>query len=342
MKKSNTKLTIQANDKQAIEFPILELSAASSPTKGEVEGEPTVPTPVETKELLSEKYSPEFLELASPKLPTLSKKNRAKLLMQSPTKLHFYWSIGKNPYHTLNRAIGETGSYTLVLKLIKLRRDSEQIIPIETAGSYWFDVDADSQYVVELGFYATNRPFVKILRSNIVETPRKRPSRRPAESARWSISSRKFAEVLDNTGYSRDAFDVALVGDDVETAEVATHSAFAQFVDMPIADFSTFASEDLRYVMLALASGVSMDRIREQIDASLFDFISSSSVLLDESRALSALQEEFEFDANDLSEDEEIGDAVFGASIVNFPRRQRRYRRLLDTPHVSSAMLGRS
>jgi len=40
-----------------------------------------------------EVYSPVFKELASPKLPELSRENRAKLLMQSPNQLFFYWSV---------------------------------------------------------------------------------------------------------------------------------------------------------------------------------------------------------------------------------------------------------
>ena len=48
-------------------------------------------------ELKAEKYSPEFLELAVPKLPVLPKENRARLLMQSPNRLYFYWSVRDVP-----------------------------------------------------------------------------------------------------------------------------------------------------------------------------------------------------------------------------------------------------
>ena len=69
--------------------------------------------------------SPVFKALAEPKLPALSKENRARLLMQSPNRLYFYWSMHTNPFQTLNRALGkQTGSYTLVLKLVDLKRDA--------------------------------------------------------------------------------------------------------------------------------------------------------------------------------------------------------------------------
>ena len=65
-------------------------------------------------------------ELALPRLPELSKQNRARLQMQTPNRLFFYWSLGINPFQKLNRALGsQTASYTLVLKLVDLRRDRD-------------------------------------------------------------------------------------------------------------------------------------------------------------------------------------------------------------------------
>ena len=83
----------------------------------------------------AETHSRAFLELAEPKLPELTRENRARLLMQSPTRLYFYWSVGKNPFHTLNRAIGGgTGSYTLVLKLIDLKAIPKRYIRSNLTG----------------------------------------------------------------------------------------------------------------------------------------------------------------------------------------------------------------
>ncbi len=137
--------------------------------------------------------------------------------MQSPTRLNFYWSVKTNPFKTLNRAFGgKTGSYTLVVKLVNQKTGREEISPVEAEGSWWFDVDADSVYRAEIGFYAPNRPFVRVMFSNTVETPRKNPSPRRDYSADFAVSANQFAKVLDVSGFPQDAFEVALAGDDIE------------------------------------------------------------------------------------------------------------------------------
>lgn len=268
-------------------------------------------------------YSPEFLELVTPKLPSLSKANRGRLLMQSPNRLYFYWAVGKNPFHTLNRALGEGASYTLVLKLVNLRTDDEQIHPVDASGNWWFDVDADGEYRAEIGFYAVNRPYIRVLYSNTVATPRKSPSPRSADSAEWRVPSAKFAQVLDAAGFARDAFDVALAGDDWHAAEIATRSAFAQFTGKQHAEFTGIAADEMRYAMLALASGVKLETLRGRISERLYEILTALTDI-DPSKAMSVLKERFEFDAEEFDlDEEETGAAVFGSSLVNFPRRMR-------------------
>ena len=288
-----------------------------------------------SEELETEKYSPAFLELAVPKLPELPKENRAKLLMQSPNRLYFYWSVGKNPFHILNRAIGETGSYTLVLKLVNLKNDTEQVHAVDAGGSWWFDVDADSEYRAEIGFYATNRPYVRIMFSNTIATPRKTPSPRSADSAQWTVSADKFARVLDVAGFSRDAFDVALAGDDQQAAELATMSAFSQFIGKPHSEFAAFNIEEIRFALLALASGATLESLRGRISAALYAVLEANIAGLTGEDALAALKSHFDFEADDI-EEEELGSAVFGASLVNFPRKLKRNRKLSELTPFSS------
>ncbi|MBC7900505.1 MAG: DUF4912 domain-containing protein, partial [Saprospiraceae bacterium] len=275
---------------------------------------------------------------ATPKLPELPKENRAKLLMQSPNRLYFYWSVGKNPFHILNRAIGETGSYTLVLKLVNLKTDTEEIHAIDAGGSWWFDVEADSEYKAEIGFYATNRPYVRIMYSNTIATPRKTPSPRSADSAQWTVTADKFARVLDVAGFSRDAFDVALAGDDQQAAELATMSAFSQFIGKPHSDFAAFNIEEIRFALLALASGASLESLRGRISASLYAVLEANMANLTGEDALAALKAQFDFEADDI-EEEELGSAVYGSSLVNFPRRLKRNRSLSEMAPFSSFSL---
>ncbi len=313
---------------EAVEFSIAPEGVTSSPSRAASE-EPAVdeaPAVLETAPPVGEaERSPEFLELAAPKLPALTKANLARLLMQSPNRLFFYWSIGKNPFHTLSRALGQPGGYMLVLKLVDLRSDTEQIQPVDEKGSWWFDVDADGTYRAEIGFYAVNRPYIRILYSNTVSTPRKSPSPRSANSAEWRVPAAKFARVLDAAGFARDAFDVALAGDDWNAADTATRSAFSQFTGRAHSEFEPVAADELRYAMLALASGVGLAELRGLISERLFALLSSVAGL-DADNAMTALKDKFEFDADEFELEEEAEPAVFGASLVGFPRRPKRLR----------------
>src|SRR5688572_203273 len=98
----------------AVEFGLADEALLSSPTRRPEPPEMVDEAPAVTAVADSVERSPECLELSLPKLPSLNKGNLARLLMQSPNRLYFYWSIGKNPFHTLNRALGQAGNYTLV------------------------------------------------------------------------------------------------------------------------------------------------------------------------------------------------------------------------------------
>lgn len=267
--------------------------------------------------------SPVFKELAEPKLPVLPKENRARLQMQSPTRLYFYWSIKNNPFQTLNRAFGAgAGNYALVAKLCNRTRNREEIVPIEAEGATWFDVDADSTYRAEIGFYAAHRPFVRIMFSNTIETPRKSSSPRQDFSSDWAISANRFAQILDVSGYAQDAVEVALAGDDVEFAENATRNAFSQFIDSRKSDYSAADASEIRFILLALASGYSPENLRGQISKNLFAELQKNLENLSAERAFHVLQENFGEFTNETIGD--FGQTVFGASSINFPRFSKR------------------
>jgi hypothetical protein len=267
--------------------------------------------------------SPVFKELAEPKLPALPKENRARLQMQSPTKLYFYWSIKNNPFQTLNRAFsGNTGNYMLVARLINRTRNSEEIVLIESEGSTWFDVDAASSYQTEIGFYAAHRPFVRVMYSNTIETPRRSPSTRRDFSSDWAVSANEFSKVLDASGYAQDAVEVALAGDDFEFAENATRNAFSQIIGGQKSDFFAVDATEIRFALLALASGYSPENLRGQISKNLFSRLQENLENLSAEKAFSALQENFSEFADETVE--EFGQTVFGASSINFPRFSRR------------------
>ncbi len=326
------KATVQDKEGSSVEFAVFSEAGGlpASPSRPSekleaVEGTEgrTISDAIEPGVSLAD-YSEEFLELAVPKLPLLTKANHARLLMQSPNRLYFYWTLAKNPFHTLNRALGQAANYSLVLKLINLRTDAEEIHPVDAAGNWWFDVDPDGEYRAEIGFYAVNRPYVRVLYSNTIATPRKSPSQRPAEAAEWNVPAARFARVLDSAGFQRDAFDVALAGDDTIAADLATRSAFAQFSGTHFDEVAAVQGDEIRYAMFALASGVKLEQLRGLIGKRLFGILNQLADL-ESDRVLSALKERFEFEAEEFEiEGEESSSAVFGASLVNFPRRTRK------------------
>ena len=288
---------------------------------------------------------PIFKELAAPKLPELAKENRARLQMQSPNKIQFYWSIKHNPFQTLTRAFGgNTGNYRLVAKLVNQSTAREEFLPIEAEGSWWFNVDADSSYQAEVGFYAPNRPFVRVMFSNVLETPRKSPSPRVATDADWAISAHDFAEVLDSSGYTQDAFEVALAGDDIEVSNHATQNAFSQFIGAQETNAVEINAEEIRFALLAIASGYSLEDLRGHIGAELFAVLQKNADNLTVENALAALNDNFDVSMEEVELEEEfVGDAVFGASLVNFPRISKTKRTSPKTllPKSMTSDLGR-
>ncbi len=276
----------------------------------------------ETESTGEEIDDPIFKELATPTLPEIQKENRARLLMQSPTRIQFYWSIKHNPFKTLNRAFSGAENYRLVAKLLNQTNGREEVFPVDAEGSWWFNVDAASKYQAEVGFYAPNRPFVRVMFSNILETPRKSPSPRQASESEWAISAQKFADVLDYSGYSQDAFEVALAGDDFESSEAASQNAFSQFIGEEKLVFASFDGEEIRFALLAIASGYSIEDLRGQIGASLFEFLLENADKLIGENAFAALDEHFDISMEEIEVDDQefFGDAVFGASLVHFPK----------------------
>lgn len=279
----------------------------------------------------SEELSPVFKELAEPKLPSLREENRAFLQIQSPTRLFFYWSLKQSSYNTLRKALGNRANdYFLAIRLTNLNTNKEEIHQVGNKGSWWFNqIEADSKYRAEVGFYAQGRPFVRIIYSNTLETPRLKPSVNTDYQPYFAVTADQFAEVLDLAGYSEDAFEVYLQGDEPQIADEATQKAFVQLSGETQVDFSSVNVSELRYVLFALASGISLFALRGQVSSNLFEFLATLTEqnpdALTEEKVILALEEFFGFSPFEESIEEEFGaPAVFGASLINFPKQLRK------------------
>ena len=333
----------KAAEEKTIEFVADALEPVSSvSTSKVVEAETTAVIAEKTPaEIDFESRSPAFKELAMPKLPHLERQNRARLQVQSPHRIFFYWSLRSNPFQALQRSLGaETAGFTLVLRLIDIETEREELLPIDPEGSHWFNTEAGRSYRAEIGFYSTTRPFVRILFSNTITTPRKSPSPRAASESQWRVSSHKFAEVLDASGFQKDVFDVAIAGDDAASAERVTHSALSDLLGHSKYSLDGISPEEIRFALLAIASGQALEELRWKIGAALFAILQANAERLGAARAAAAMSEHFEIDDSEF-EEEEIGPAVFGNSLVHFPRRFKTRTRGEYTPVSSSAIAKR-
>jgi hypothetical protein len=265
-----------------------------------------------------------FMELAEPKLPKLERENRARLSMQTPNRLFFYWSTAANPFQTLRRALhNQASNYSLVLKLTDLKRNAEEIRPIEQEGSWWFDVEANGEYRAEIGFYSPSRPYIRIMYSNTVQTPRKSPSPHTADEAEWRVSSDRFAKILNVAGFTQDAFDVALAGDDAAATDTKTRKAFTGLIGSDAAAANDILADEIRYALLALAAGTTLESLRFRVGARLFAMLQANFGKLNAENALATVREHFGVEADEVLEEETLS-AVYGSSSVNFPRTLKR------------------
>jgi len=118
--------------------------------------------------------------------------------------------------------------------------------------------------------------------------------------------------------------------------EAATHAAFTQLVDEPNFGFQGIAADEIRNVLLLLASGVTLEALRSKISPALFAILQKRAASLSAERALGVLKAHFDLDADEVVEEEELGAAVHGASLVNFPRRLKTRRTPPKFQSVSS------
>lgn len=307
---------------KTIEFTSKEAATVTSSTSPvSVESRSAIKTPALTPaEIDFVSRSPAFKELALPKLPELEKQNRARLLVQSPNRVFFYWSLRSNPFQALHRSLDtDTAGFTLVLRLIDIESEREELKPIEPEGTHWFHTEAGRSYRAEIGFYSTTRPFIRILFSNTITTPRRSPSQRAATESDWRVTSHKFAEVLDVSGFQKDAFDVAITGDEPAIADAATRRAFEQLTG-DTRPLENTPAEDIRFALLAMASGRAVEQLKWRIGAELYNILQANADRFETERAAAAVKEHFQIDEVEFEEDE-IAATVFGSSAVNFPHR---------------------
>lgn len=135
-------------------------------------------------------------------LPELTARDDARLLVQSPRRLFLYWSFARDPRVVLRNALGALAEqFELGARLVDLE-DETIGAPFAAHGrEIWFDADPRCTYRAEVGFFAEGQPFVRVLASNIVQTPSDDVSPFVDESADFQIDAADFSRLLATSGF---------------------------------------------------------------------------------------------------------------------------------------------
>ena len=71
--------------------------------------------------------------------------------------------------------------------------------------------------------------------------------------------------------------------------------------------------------MMALAAGSTLEELRFKISPALFAILQANVASIEAGKAMNALTEHFDIDESEFFEDD-FGPAVYGASLINFPK----------------------
>ncbi|MDT7603802.1 MAG: hypothetical protein QOF61_1799 [Acidobacteriota bacterium] len=173
--------------------------------------------------------------LSGDALPELAARDDARLLVQSPHRLFLYWSFAHDQRIALRRAFGARAEqFEMGARLIALEDDAHGE-PVAARGhEVWFDARPRRRYRAEVGFFAGELPFVRVLSSNAVQTPSDSVSTLADDTADFQIDPTDFIRLLTTSGFGGIARDdaaniiAAATGVDADAARrVSPLSSFA-------------------------------------------------------------------------------------------------------------------
>lgn len=161
-------------------------------------------------------------------LPDLSG-DTIQLLLQSPHKLFLYWNLAIDPATTLREAFGELAArYRLMVRLVKVESGEEFLLEAMPERRQWFEVYPHHTYRADVGFYAENRPFVRLLSSDVVQTPSNNISQTLDDAAEFQLEVEEFARHLRGTAYERYARSLAGETAELSSEGQAAHTGHAE------------------------------------------------------------------------------------------------------------------
>jgi hypothetical protein len=296
-----------------------------SPGSSQITITPTEPTP-----LLIDKLA--ALSIDEP-LPEIAPTDRVRLLIQSPRRLYLYWSFAHDPFSTLRRAFAaQSAQYALVIRLVDLDDDTESWHIASPSRSQWFNVKPGKSYRADVGFYAQGRAFIRLLSSNVINSPRAGVAQHSDVTPQWKVSAEQFARVLDEAGYVSDALEVTLEAADEAMGAQATRTIAREFAGTDAPQLRDDQLSELRGLLVALALGVSYAELRATLSSSLSQWLEQISgeqnAALNSARIFALMHQTFGLelsrDTLNIAEEEamrRVARFIVGASEVNLPSR---------------------
>ncbi|HLL69911.1 MAG TPA: DUF4912 domain-containing protein [Pyrinomonadaceae bacterium] len=199
--------------------------------------EETITTPTPAAHVATKRPASFVLDDAP---PALINRDFIQLLLQSPRKLYLYWTFARDPHTTLREAFGELAAhYRLAVRLVKVESGEEFLLDATRERAQWFEVYPRHVYRADVGFHSDNRPFVRLLSSDVVRTPPDSASHLSDEEHEFQLEAKDFARLLEGAGYERYARGLASeageahtsiqngVVDIIEAARPGTHAVRA-------------------------------------------------------------------------------------------------------------------
>lgn len=265
-------------------------------------------------------------------LPEAYPVDRIRLFAQSPKKLYVYWGLARDPFETLARAFRRgADNYSLVVKLVNTNTGDDVLHLASSTKSQWLDVQPDTPYRVDLGLYSEGHAFIRLLSSNVVETPRSGVARSADPAPAWNVTAEQFARVLDEAGYVSDALEVTLEAVDEIAGDIATRTIAGALneAEPPVMTGEELA--EMRRLLAALAFGARFESLQSDLSPTLADWFAraeSQSTVMNSKRLVEILRSMFGIELSRLPTDSPMDEAmrrvvcaVVGASEINLPAR---------------------
>ena len=264
-------------------------------------------------------------------LPESYPSDLIRLLVQSPYRAYLYWNHARDPFDTLRRAFGvqDASSYKVFVRLTDADSGEEHDFEASPfARNFWFNVRPGRRYRAAVGLGSAGRPFIRLLTSAPVSTPRVAVSHVVDDTPEFRAPAAEFARVLNEAGYASDALEVTLEAVDEATRDETTRSLTREVIgaEAPAADHDLM--NELRALLAALTFGVPLESLlallSPQLAAWLREALRGHEDQLTPERLLAALRAalalELEYDPryDDAAHDEQRRPArfVWGGSDV--------------------------